>query len=161
MVTYLFETHFNITLLIYWWPVQSCLISWKPIVSTRTFPSHWLLFHLIIVATTRSCGREMNHVTKTLITMQWILCDLSCKPVLFSQCIQILTIAWMKFNDINPFPNKPWFSQCPQYNVGKGEIACNKQFLLFPQCFLLVRQTFCHFHQHWNYCLQTLQFGRV
>ena len=21
--------------------------------------------------------------------------------------------------------------------VGKGEIACNKQFLLFPQCFLL------------------------
>ena len=31
--------------------------------------------------------------------------------------------------------------------VGKGEIARNKQFLLFPQCFLLVWRTICHFHQ--------------
>ena len=30
--------------------------------------------------------------------------------------------------------------------VGKGEIACNRQFLLFPQCFLQVLRTFCHFH---------------
>ena len=29
---------------------------------------------------------------------------------------------------------------------GKGEIACNEQFLLFPQCFLQVLKTFCHFH---------------
>ena len=31
--------------------------------------------------------------------------------------------------------------------VGKGEIARNEQFLLFPQCFLPVWRTFCHFHQ--------------
>ena len=31
--------------------------------------------------------------------------------------------------------------------VGKGEIAHNKQFLLFPHCFLPVRGTFSHFHQ--------------
>ena len=31
--------------------------------------------------------------------------------------------------------------------VGKGEIACNKRFLLFPQCFLPVWRTFCHFYQ--------------
>ena len=41
---------------------------------------------------------------------------------------------------------------CLQYKsfentVGKGEIACNKQFLLFPQCFLLAWRTFSHFHQ--------------
>ena len=30
---------------------------------------------------------------------------------------------------------------------GKGEIARNEQFLLFPQCFLPVWRTFCHFHQ--------------
>ena len=35
---------------------------------------------------------------------------------------------------------------CLQYKsfgntVGKGEIACNKQFLLFPQCFLPVWRT--------------------
>ena len=36
---------------------------------------------------------------------------------------------------------------------------CNKQFLLFPQCFLLVLRTFCHFHQIWNCCVQTLSLG--
>ena len=29
--------------------------------------------------------------------------------------------------------------------VGKGEIACNKQFLLFPQCFLLNQITLSPF----------------
>ena len=48
-----------------------------------------------------------------------------------------------------PFPNKPWFS-CVQYKsfkktVGKGENACSKQFLLFPQCFLPIWRTYCHF----------------
>ena len=40
--------------------------------------------------------------------------------------------------------------------VGKGEIACNKQFLLFPQCLLPIWITFCHFRQIWNCRLQTL-----
>ena len=38
---------------------------------------------------------------------------------------------------VNPFPNKPWFFTCLQYKsfentVGKGEIARNEQFLVFP-----------------------------
>ena len=41
----------------------------------------------------------------------------------------------------NPFQNKPCFFTCLQYKsfentVGKGEIARNEQFLLFPLCFL-------------------------
>ena len=32
--------------------------------------------------------------------------------------------------------------------VGKGEIACNKQFLLLHQFSLPVWTTFCHFHQN-------------
>ena len=53
----------------------------------------------------------------------------------------------------NPFPNKPWFVRvCSrslfEKTVGKGEIARNEQFLLFPQCFLPVWITFCHFHQY-------------
>ena len=40
--------------------------------------------------------------------------------------------------------------------VGKVEIACDKQFLLFPQCFLPILRTFCHFHQIYNCRLQTL-----
>ena len=50
---------------------------------------------------------------------------------------------------------------CLQYKSfenteGKGEIACNEQFLLFPQCFLPIWRTFCHFHQIWNCHLQSL-----
>ena len=61
---------------------------------------------------------------------------------------------------LNPFPNKPGFT-CLQYmffenNVGKGEIARNEQFFLFPHCFLPVRRTLCHFHQRLNCCVPTL-----
>ena len=45
----------------------------------------------------------------------------------------------------NPFPNKPWFLRLHykafENTVGKGEIARNEQFLLFPQCFLFVLRT--------------------
>ena len=50
---------------------------------------------------------------------------------------------------------------CLQYKsfentVEKRETAHNEQFLLFPQCFLPIRKTFCHFRQTLNCCLQTL-----
>ena len=50
---------------------------------------------------------------------------------------------------------------CLQYKffevtMGKGEIAPNKQFLLFPQCFLPFWRTFCYFRQIQNSHLQTL-----
>ena len=38
--------------------------------------------------------------------------------------------------------NKPF-----ENTVGKGEIARNQQFLLFPQCLLPIWKTFCHFRQ--------------
>ena len=41
-----------------------------------------------------------------------------------------------------PLGNKPF-----EKTVGKGEIARTEQFLLFPQCFLPVWITFCHFRQ--------------
>ena len=43
---------------------------------------------------------------------------------------------------LTPLGNKPF-----ENTVGKGGIACNEQFLLFPQCFLPVWITFCHFRQ--------------
>ena len=50
---------------------------------------------------------------------------------------------------------------CLQYKSfenteGKGEIAHNEQFPLFPQCFLPDWISFCHFHQIWNCHLQSL-----
>ena len=41
-------------------------------------------------------------------------------------------------------------------HCGKGEIARNKQFFLFPHCFLPSWSTFYHFHTIWNCRLQTL-----
>ena len=52
---------------------------------------------------------------------------------------------------LTPLGNKPF-----ENTVGKGEIARNEQFLLFPQCFLPVLIAFRHFHQIWNCRLQTL-----
>ena len=44
--------------------------------------------------------------------------------------------------------------------MGKGEIGCNEQFLLFPQCFLSILKTFCNFHQLKNCRLQTLSIWK-
>ena len=79
-----------------------------------------------------------------------------------------LTVPWscrtmIKYHinkSFNPFSNRPWFlrvcSTSLENTVGKGEIALNEQFLLFPQCFLSVWRTFFHFHQIWNCRLQML-----
>ena len=50
---------------------------------------------------------------------------------------------------LTPFETSPDFT-CLQYKsfestVRKGEIARDEQFLLFPQCFLRVWRTCCHF----------------
>ena len=60
-----------------------------------------------------------------------------------------------------PFPKQALVFTCLQHKsfeniVGKGEIARNEHFLLFPQCFLPVWKTFFHFHKIQNCCLQTL-----
>ena len=61
---------------------------------------------------------------------------------------------------IHPFPNKPWFLCVCRTSLlktlGKGEIARNKQFLLFSQCFLTLWITFSHVYQISNCHLQTL-----
>ena len=64
---------------------------------------------------------------------------------------------------IKPFPKQAHVFTCLRYKsfentVGKGEIACNKQFLLFLKCFLPDWKAFCHFQQISNCHLQTLPF---
>ena len=60
-----------------------------------------------------------------------------------------------------PFLNKPLFllvciTSLLKTMLGKWEIVHNKQFLLFPPCFLPFWRTFCHFHQIQNCHLPTL-----
>ena len=57
----------------------------------------------------------------------------------------LLKVALTHSHTMTPFDspgNKPL-----ENTVGKGEIAHNEQFLLFPQCFLPIWITFCHFCQ--------------
>ena len=85
-------------------------------------------------------------------------CALKC-------CLQFVSI-WtsLKFCHLVmglPFPKQALVFMCLQYKsfenkVGNREIAHNEQFLLFPQCFLPVWRTFCHFHHFWNCHPQTL-----
>ena len=51
---------------------------------------------------------------------------------------------------VYPFPKQALVFTCLQYKsfentAGKGEIARNEQFLLFPHCFLPIWITFFHF----------------
>ena len=69
-------------------------------------------------------------------------------------CLQILIILIMQKNCclVNRFPNKPRFlrvcsTSLVENTVGKGEIARNEQFLLFPQRVLPTWRAFCHFYQ--------------
>ena len=63
-------------------------------------------------------------------------------------------------------PEQALIFTCLQYNsfentVGKGEIARNEQFLLFPLCFLHVFRTFCPFISSEIVVCKLFQFGRV
>ena len=77
-------------------------------------------------------------------------------PKCFETCQQACTAS----ADLEPFSKQALVFTCLLYKtfentVGKGEIARYKQFLLFPQCFLPILRTFCHFHRIWYCHLQT------
>ena len=53
---------------------------------------------------------------------------------------------------VNPFPKQALVFMSQRYTSfenteGKGEIAPNERFLIFPQCCQPVKRTSCHFHQ--------------
>ena len=70
------------------------------------------------------------------------------------------TLPGLSIDNLTLSQNKPWFLRvCSTHKsfentVGKGEIARYEQILLFPQCFLHVLKTFCHFRQNLNCSLQ-------
>ena len=86
--------------------------------------------------------------------------------LLFPQCFQMPSSSGAsKFVEVweivNTLSNKPWFLHVSNTILlktlwGNCEISRGEQFLLFPQCFLPVWITLCHFHQNLNCRLQTL-----
>ena len=80
--------------------------------------------------------------------------------VQFMKSVRSPIYLWTHFRPF--FFNQPFFfafrtlGNKPFENIlGKGEIARNEQFLFFPQCFLPVWITCCHFRKIWNRRLQT------
>ena len=136
---------------------------------------------MTIVETTDSRERGMNPVAMTTINPgkeYWSSRESNLRPpVLKSEMLPtelwgsalsglLKYLSQTHFSKNSPFslntlPNKPWFFTCLQYKsfentVGKGEVACDEQFLFFPQCFLPFSRTFRHFHETGNCRLQTL-----
>ena len=63
--------------------------------------------------------------------------------------------AYLTLSQTNSYFDMSAVQVC-RNSVGKGELACNKQFHFFPQSFLSSRRMFHNFHQIQNRCLQTL-----
>ena len=100
--------------------------------SINPFPNKHLFFHVCSTSLLKTLW-EKEKLLKLLHTTNQVL-NLSQRSTCFF--IYAEQVFW-----------KHW---------GKGEIAGNEQFLLFPQCFLTFRKTLCHFHQISNCRLLSL-----
>ena len=86
------------------------------------------------------------HKTNSTIVVIFVVCKW-CHAERFKMCSPGIH-SFTKRQRLNLFPNKPWFlrvcSKCllkKKNTAGKGEIARNEQFLLFPQCFSICLET--------------------
>ena len=70
--------------------------------------------------------------SKGVIVWEWVIAKV---------CINKLTLS-----QTSPGFYGLQYKSC-ENTGGKGEIAHKEQFLLSPQCFLLVLRTLCHFHK--------------
>ena len=84
------------------------------------------------------------------------------------RCTDLCNVTDLKVeNDINPFPNTPWFLCVCSPSLlktlwGKGEIARKEQFLLFPTVFSACLENFLPFSSNSKivFC-KLFQFGSI
>ena len=85
--------------------------------------------------------------------------------ILFPQCFLMSSSTALCFYPITLSQTSPWLYVSAyksfENTVGKGEISCSEQFLLFQQCFLPFWKTFCHFINFKIVVCKLSQFGRV
>ena len=144
---------------------ESDTLTTEPLGRSTIFcPSHWLFSLSTIVETMDSGGRGMHPVAITIIKR--ILAKLRIKPA--TSCSQVWNatdwatglcdgelIQYIRADRLKwglTLSKQALAFMCLQYksfenSMGKREIARNKQFFLFPQCFLPFWRTFHHFHQ--------------
>ena len=100
----------------------------------------------------KSLFKKLWEKEKLLVTSNFSFSHSVFLQVLRTLPFQPIPTQW---RHLTPLGNKPF-----ENTVGKGEIARYEQFLLFPQCFLPIWITFCHFRQIWNCRLQTLSLWK-
>ena len=102
-------------------PIMLFLSLFLPLICLIFILIHWLLSHLSISST----------LVNTLVEPGSNHAVTSCSE---SSPKQAQVIMYLKYKSL-------------ENTAEKGKIAHNEPFLLFPQCFLPIRRTFCHFHQ--------------
>ena len=91
----------------------------------------------------RKNGVEQEY--KTLLENEKMLVTTMSSKEILTESLKLRNFFLTHSHTMTPFdaPGNKRFEN----TVGKGEIARNEQFLLFPQCFLPVWITFFHFRQ--------------
>ena len=103
-----------------------------------------------------SCPRTLPRkkpkriLSATLTQGPWITSKTLYHRATLDPLVQIESINFA--DGFTPLPKQALAFKCLLYKsyentVGKGEIARNEQFLLFPQFFSTLWRTFSHFHQ--------------
>ena len=108
-------------------------------------------------------AKDKNLDDPHLVDKEAILCSLNIKAMTFDDSVGLIqssspnspghaTGMWLCLTLYLPFSKQALLFMCLQYKssentVGKEEIAHNEQFLLFPQRFLPIWRSFCHFYQ--------------
>ena len=103
-------------------------------------PKFWILSFCKELTSSKNCWNRKKSIS--IFGVTFVIC--TCCQLTLSQTSPGFYVSAVQL--YYPFEN----------TVGKGEIARNEQFLFFPQCFLPVWRSFCHFHQIWYCRLQTL-----
>ena len=99
----------------------------------------------------KCCDQHFLLYPQCFLTYQRLFCYFRYILIVirFEQLEQRIILSF-----VNPFPHNYTFWR--PWETSLLKTLWNAQFLLFPQCFLPVWITFCHFGQIWNCRLQTL-----
>ena len=131
-----------------------------PVLTQLSFQSHWLLFSYASAEVRGENMPERNFASTGYRTHNHQFKSSTCSPLCYqggyleSRKLKAIANNKVYFAEmiIFVFPKQALVIMCLPYKsfentVENGEIAHDKQFLLFPQCFLHFWRTLCHFHQ--------------
>ena len=130
----------------------------------------------------KHCGKRRNCSWRAISPFPTVFSTLFGKlsaifikfKIVVCQRFEFGSLKFVVWERVNPFPNKLKFlrvcstsllktlwEKISENTVGKGEIARNEQFLLFPQCFLPFLENFLPFSSNLKLVSANSHFGSV